>query len=164
MDGAVARWVRRRWGGPLDPLAKAAANIGRGGVLWIAVDLAVELSRGRRRPSGRVVAAVGSSYCATLLLARLLGRSRPCDGAGGSLIECPDGPGFPSDQTAGAFAAAVAIGVKCPPLLVPLTGLAFAVAAARVYCGVHYVSDVAAAAAIGAAVGAAATVGDRLTG
>jgi membrane-associated phospholipid phosphatase len=105
-------------------------------------------------PSGEVVRAVALSYGSSLLLARLIRRERPCQNGGGALIECPDGPGLPSDQTAAAFAAAHAISNRRPTLRGPLYATATAIALARVYCGVHHLSDTIAGAALGVATAA----------
>jgi membrane-associated phospholipid phosphatase len=63
-------------------------------------------------------------------------------------------PGLPSDQTAAAFAAAYSIGRSRPRLRGPVYAIATSIGLARVYCGVHYLSDVAAGAAFGTTVAA----------
>jgi membrane-associated phospholipid phosphatase len=150
IDRAITTFARHHWGSRLDTPAIVVSHLGRGGLLWLATDAALQ-ARGRERPlpSRHVVRAVALSYGSSLLLARLLRRDRPCHGDGEALIECPDGPGLPSDQTAAAFAAAGAISRRYPSLSAPLYAAATAIALARVYCGVHYLSDTAAGAAFG---------------
>ena len=136
------------------PLARFS-NLGRGGLTWLAL---LTLARTTRRIernmdlAGAALAILGS-YGGSLLLARALGRTRPCENGLAPLIECPDGPSLPSDQAAGAFAAAVVIGAVLPRLRLPLVAVATALAGARVYVGVHYPADVAAGAALGTAAG-----------
>ena len=106
--------------------------------------------------------AIGSAYLASVALARLIERPRPCARGARARIPCPTGGSFPSDQAAAAFAAARILGWLEPSAATPLRGAASAVAIARVAARVHYPSDVIAGAAIGAAAGrAAATIGAR---
>jgi membrane-associated phospholipid phosphatase len=130
-------------------LAIAVAHVGRGGIVWLLADAALEASKSRRAlPKGPTLRAVGLSYGSSLLLARLIRRTRPCHNAT-ALIKCPEGPGLPSDQTAGAFAAAHTIARRHPHLAYPLYTAAAAIALARVYTGVHHLTDTMAGAAIG---------------
>lgn len=155
VDGAVTRFVRSRWGTRLDPVAAACSQLGRGGVLWLAIDAAAEARSSRRAlPARPVVEAVGLEYGSSLLLARILRRRRPCHVDGRALIECPSGPGLPSYQAAAAFAGAHAIAAGHPRLAAPVYLAAGAVGLARVYCGVHHLTDVAAGAALGIGVAA----------
>ena len=59
---------------------------------------------------------------------------------------------MPSGHASAAFAAAVAVGLVHPRLRWPLVALASLIAISRVWLGVHYLSDVLAGAALGAAV------------
>jgi membrane-associated phospholipid phosphatase len=153
IDRAVTSFARRHWGSRLDSTAVAVSHLGRGGLLWLAAEAALEARSGRRPlPSREIVSSVGLSYCSSLLLARALRRSRPCHPDGNALIDCPDGPGLPSDQTAAAFAAAFGISRRRPKLRGPVYATAAAIALARVYCGVHHLSDTLAGAAFGMAV------------
>ena len=149
-DQAVTRFLRSRWGGPLDGPAIAFSHVGRGGLAWLLAETVVRQRSGERvRPSRAVVGSVALAYGGSLLLARMIGRPRPCDGNGTALIECPNGPGLPSDQAAGAFAAAAAVRLRHRRAGIGLYVAATGVAAGRVYCGVHHLSDVVAGAALG---------------
>jgi membrane-associated phospholipid phosphatase len=156
VDDTVTSFARRNWGSRLDPVAIAVSHLGRGGLLWLLTDAALEARTSRRPlPTGGVARAIAVSYGSSLLLARLLRRQRPCHRGGGALVECPDGPGLPSDQTAAAFAAAHAIRSRHPHLAAPLYTAATAIALARVYCGVHHLTDTIVGAAFGIATAAA---------
>ena len=136
--------------------------MGRGGLPWLA--LAPIVGAGSRR-LGRPVAAtvsgaaIGSALATSVVLARAVARPRPCELGTRSLIPCPDGGSFPSDQTAAAFAGAEILGWFEPRLRTPLLAAGTAIALARVRVGVHHPTDVLGGAALGMAVGRAARAG-----
>jgi membrane-associated phospholipid phosphatase len=107
----------------------------------------------RAGPALRAAACVALAFAGSVAVARIARRARPCQLGTPSLVECPDGPGLPSDQVAAVFALATALGRRYPRLVLPLYTGGGAVAAARVYVGVHYGTDVVAGAAIGRSVG-----------
>jgi len=136
---------RRTPRGPLDRAVVGVSHLGRGGLIWLA--LAPLIGHGRRALSRREAtlissSAIGAAYLASVGLARLIERPRPCDRGACPLIPCPDGGSFPSDQTAAAFAAARILGWFQPSAAAWLHGAASAVAIARVAARVHYPSDV----------------------
>jgi membrane-associated phospholipid phosphatase len=158
VDRAAIHWIARHRHRSLDRLAAGLAHLGRGGILWIAVGAAAHgFDLRRQRVTLQLALGVLAAYAGSAGLARLIRRGRPCHGSDVALIECPDGPGLPSDQVAGAFAGASALSASLPRLALPLNALALAVAAARVYAGVHYPSDVLGGAAIGVLAGRAAS-------
>jgi membrane-associated phospholipid phosphatase len=145
-------FARNLWGGPLDRVIAVAGQAGTGGIVWVAAEAALNRRRGgSARPSAGVTGAVYASYVSSMVLARLIRRPRPCDGNGFSLITCPTGPSLPSDQTAAGFAAAYAISTQHPQARTGLYAAATVIALARVYCGVHYPSDVVSGAGFGLA-------------
>jgi membrane-associated phospholipid phosphatase len=155
IDAWVSSFVRRHWGSRIDAVAIAVSHAGRGGLLWLVADAALQAHDSHLLlPSRRVVRAVALSYGCSLVLARMVGRKRPCHSERSALIECPEGPSFPSDQTAAAFAGAEAIRRQHPRAAGALYAAAAAIAVARVYCGVHHVTDTLAGAAFGIATGA----------
>ena len=68
------------------------------------------------------------------------------------LVAVPSSASMPSGHAAGAFAAAVAVGLVHPRLRWPLLALAALIALSRVWLGVHYLTDVIAGAALGSTV------------
>ncbi len=120
---------------------------------WAVASLTAVVVDHDRRPSwARANTALGAAWAAAKLSSRTVRRPRP------NLADCPparhktDRESFPSTHATIAFAAATAL----PPLLprTPLILLATATAIGRLLLGEHYPSDVAAGAALGAAVAA----------
>jgi membrane-associated phospholipid phosphatase len=110
----------------------------------------------RRLPRGAALGAV--SYLAaeglSTLLKGVFDRPRPSvvDPAVHPLVAVPHNGSMPSTHAAGAFAAALAVGLVHPRLRWPLLALAALIALSRVWLGVHYPTDVIAGAALGAAI------------
>ena len=156
-DRAAVDWFVRHRRESLARLAVGLAHLGRGGVLWIAIGVAGHGLTGRPWSTIRLAVGVLTAYAGSAGLARVIRRGRPCQGNDIALIECPGGPGLPSDQVAGAFAGASALSASLPRLALPLHALALSVAAARVYAGVHYPTDVLGGAAIGILAGRTAS-------
>ncbi len=117
-----------------------------GGLAAIVVD------PDRRFAWARANTVLGAAWAAAKLISRTVRRPRP------NLTDCPparhktDRESFPSTHTTVIFAAAVAL----PPLLPqpPLILLAITTATTRLLLGEHHPTDVAAGAALGAALAA----------
>jgi membrane-associated phospholipid phosphatase len=90
----------------------------------------------------------------TDVLKRAFDRPRPSlvDPAVHPLVAVPHSAAMPSGHASTAFAAAVAVGLVHPRLRWPLLALAALIALSRVWLGVHYLTDVIAGAALGAAI------------
>jgi membrane-associated phospholipid phosphatase len=133
-------WVRRY------------SHLGEHGALWLLGGSAAALvDRPRRRRWLRATAAVGAAYVTSTSIKLAVGRQRPAIEDLPHLMATPTGLSFPSTHTASSFAAARAFSALVPGP--PLQVAAAAMALSRLYLGVHYPSDVAAGAALGAAIG-----------
>ncbi|WP_369394015.1 phosphatase PAP2 family protein [Streptomyces sp. CG1] len=102
-----------------------------------------------------VPVAVLAAFAADSVLKLLVREDRPCRGLGFRTLEACPARGdwsFPSNHTAIAFAAAVALYFVSRRLGVVAAVCAGAMGASRVWVGVHYPHDVAVGAALGAAV------------
>src|SRR5215211_2156187 len=138
IDRYGLRAVRRVGSTPLDSAVAAFCHLGRGGLVWFS--LAPVVGSGRR-PLGRLegtaisVLAIGSALAGSTAMARAVSRQRPCDQGVRSLIPCPAGGSFPSDQAAASFAAAEILGWFAPPARQWMLAIAATLAVARVVAG-----------------------------
>lgn len=153
IDRTCSAWVvaRRRPG--VNQLFVIGSHTGEKGVPWalLLMLLRVRARGGERLPIARGLAVTVGSWAAAHALKRLDHRRRPCqNGDARSLVACPKSSSLPSDEAACAFAAATFAASRLPRLAVPLFLGATFTAASRVYVGVHYPSDVAAGASLGA--------------
>jgi undecaprenyl-diphosphatase len=142
------RWVR---------LWMIWSTRGGDGWLWCALTLAVLLFGGREKWAAAAAAgsAAGAGCAVFLLLKRLTGRKRPCaiaEHCWATLLP-PDRFSFPSGHSITAFAVAVPAAMFYPSLFTGLLFCALSVALSRILLGMHFLSDVLAGCAIGAALG-----------
>jgi undecaprenyl-diphosphatase len=142
------RWMR---------LWMIAATRGGDGWLWYAMGLIVALFGGadRIRPLASAFLAVSLGIAVFLKLKRAIGRRRPCtmEPHCWATLLPPDQFSFPSGHTITAFAVALALGSYYPSMLPGLLFCAASVAASRILLGMHFLTDVLAGAALGAALG-----------
>jgi undecaprenyl-diphosphatase len=136
----AVRWVRRY------------SRLGEHGAGWLALGVAgAVLDAPRRGRWARATACVGGAYLLSTSIKLAIGRRRPVVEDLPHLMATPTGLSFPSSHSTSSFAAARAYGRLLPqgPLYAAAAGMAFS----RLYLGVHYPSDVAAGAALGAVLG-----------
>jgi undecaprenyl-diphosphatase len=134
------RWVRRY------------SRLGEHGLVWFALGLLGAAGDAQRRGRWiRATVCVGAAYLLSTSIKLAIGRSRPVIEDLPHLMATPTGLSFPSSHSTSSFAAAQAFGRLLPRG--PLLGAAAAMAFSRLYLGVHYPSDVAAGAVLGAAIG-----------
>ncbi|MFH8472700.1 phosphatase PAP2 family protein [Streptomyces sp. NPDC018000] len=123
--------------------------------------------RARRADDGALALAVlapiatAFAYVSSEMLKSVVDEERPCRavvGAAASLVPCPPTGdwSFPSNHSAIAGAAAVALAIARPRLAWLTAPLALLMAFSRVFVGVHYPHDVAVGLLLGAAVAAVA--------
>ena len=142
------RWVRM--------YAIGATRCGDGW-LWCAIGLAILFFGGEERFAalGAAGLAAALSVLLFLLLKRFTGRRRPCElepHCWATLLP-PDHFSFPSGHTMTAFAVALAFSLTYPVLTAALLFCALSIAMSRILLGMHFLSDVIAAALIGSALG-----------
>ncbi|MFG2310652.1 phosphatase PAP2 family protein [Streptomyces sp. NPDC048566] len=137
--------------------ARALSWSGEHGALWLAAGLAgAAADRERRGAWLRATALTATAHLASMGVKRMVRRPRPSHVQ--PRVRTAGRHSFPSSHAASATAAAVAYGALGAPVVVPL---AAAMCVSRLVVGVHYPTDVAAGAALGAA---AALLGARRTG
>lgn len=170
---AVGRWSSTSEGREVDTELFGELNHGHGpgadrffmsvtelGSLWAAMGAAGALALlGRRRAAASALGAAALAWLAGEGLKRITDRPRPyeADGSGTRLLVGPPrASSWPSSHPAvlGAFATVAGreLGLGAPARSA-LTGLGLAVAASRVYVGVHYPSDAASGFLLGCAIG-----------
>ncbi|MCW5251606.1 phosphatase PAP2 family protein [Streptomyces sp. SHP 1-2] len=126
--------------------ARALSRAGEHGALWLAAGLAAAAAdRPRRTAWLRGTALTAAAHLTGMGVKRLVRRPRPAHVA--PLVRTAGRHSFPSCHATSAGAAAVVFGTLGVRAAWPL---AAAVCASRLVAGVHYPSDVAAGAALGA--------------
>ncbi|MGQ4385543.1 phosphatase PAP2 family protein [Streptomyces sp. SAS_270] len=127
-------------------LARGLSRAGEHGALWLAAGLAgAAVDRERRRAWLRGTALTAGAHLASMGVKRLVRRPRPAHVR--PLVRTAGRHSFPSSHATSAAAAAVAYGALGAPVVAPV---AAAMCLSRLVVGVHYPSDVAAGAALGA--------------
>ncbi|MFI1480769.1 phosphatase PAP2 family protein [Streptomyces sp. NPDC020747] len=126
--------------------ARALSLAGEHGALWLAAGLAgAAVDRERRGAWLRGTALTAGAHLASMGVKRLVRRPRPVHVE--PLVRTAGRHSFPSSHATSAAAAAVAFGALGAHVVPPL---AAAMCLSRLVVGVHYPSDVAAGAALGA--------------
>jgi undecaprenyl-diphosphatase len=126
--------------------ARALSRAGEHAALWLAAGLAGAAVDGRRRGAWlRGTALTAGAHLVSMGVKRVVRRPRPAHVE--PLVRTAGRHSFPSSHATSAAAAAVAFGALGAHAVPPL---AAAVCVSRLVAGVHYPSDVAAGAALGA--------------
>lgn len=164
---AVQSALTRRPG--VAPTARALSHFGEHSLGWLAIStvgwgLAVRRNdeSAQRRWVEAGVGAFGA-HAASVVIKRVVRRKRPHDPRIVVGVSTPSKLSFPSSHATSTTAAAILIGraAGLPPWLLP-AALVPPMLTSRLVLGVHYPSDVAAGAAIGAAGAGAVIAADKV--
>lgn len=156
-DVALYRAARTRGHTPaVEHAVRTFSRTGEHAALWLALGaLGMAVDRPRRAQWKRGMRAVAGAYVLNTVVKQVVRRRRPALDDLPQLMRTPTQLSFPSAHASSSFAGARAYG----PLLLGGRGgtvlypLALAMAASRVYLGVHYPSDIIAGALLGTFVG-----------
>lgn len=153
-DTRAMSWLLRR------PRSARRARLARGisrlgdGPLYVALALVIWLLDPRHGGQFALTAllAYGLEVPAFMLLKNLIKRPRPADSVSAlrAFIKPADRFSFPSGHTAAAFVMATLVAVFYPVGASMMLAFALVVGLSRVLLGVHYPSDIAAGALLGA--------------
>jgi undecaprenyl-diphosphatase len=129
--------------------------LGEHALLWLALGATgAAVDSPRRGAWLRAAAVVALTYGLNTALKFVIRRRRPVLAGLPPLVSTPTKLSFPSAHASTSFCAAGQYARLGAPAA-PLYALATAMAASRLYLGVHYPSDIAAGAALGVAAGRA---------
>lgn len=154
-DLSVFEWVQTIQGGFLDRLMIIITTLGEGGIIFIAVGLALLCTKKYRKAGVAILVAllvmeVGNN----LILKTLFARPRPFNldvtqyawwheiYKFPELVKRPTSYSFPSGHTSSAFAAGIALLWYNKKFGIPLTVFAAVMGFTRIYVEVHYCTDV----------------------
>ncbi len=151
-DTAVLRFARTQGHQPpVERAVRAFSMAGEHAACWLAAGaLGVALDAPRRPRWRRALGGIAGAYALNVVVKQIVRRPRPAFDDLPALVGTPTQLSFPSSHAASSLAAARAYA--------PLVGrgvypVAVAMAASRVYLGVHYPSDILAGALLGTLVG-----------
>ncbi|MDX3573170.1 phosphatase PAP2 family protein [Streptomyces bobili] len=147
IDHRILTALRARAADPrVATAARALSGAGEHGALWITAGLAAATVDGARRDAWlRATALTAGAHLVSMGVKRIVRRPRPPHVE--PLVRTAGRHSFPSSHATSATAAAVAYGALGAYAVPPL---AAAMCLSRLVVGVHYPSDVAAGAALGA--------------
>jgi membrane-associated phospholipid phosphatase len=139
---------------PVQRAVGAFSRLGEHAAVWLALGAAgAVLDRSRRVCWRRALGGVAVAYLGNVVVKQVARRPRPDFDDLPQLIGTPTQLSFPSSHAASSFAAAAGYAPLVGGAAAPLRVTAAAMAASRVYLGVHYPTDVVAGAALGTLVG-----------
>ncbi|NDK92427.1 phosphatase PAP2 family protein [Gordonia desulfuricans] len=153
---------------PVTAAARGLSHFGEHSLGWLAISAAGWALATRRDDAAAqrrwIEAGVGAfgAHAASVVIKRIVRRKRPHDPRIEVGVSTPSKLSFPSSHATSTTAAAILIGraAGLPPSLLPAL-LVPPMLTSRLVLGVHYPSDVAAGAAIGALSAGAVIAGDR---
>jgi undecaprenyl-diphosphatase len=153
LDERLLLAARTRFHNPgAERLAAGFSRLGERGAVWLAIGVAGQTLDAERRPAWRkATAIVAGTFALNTAIKQIVRRPRPQLPGLPALTSTPTKLSFPSAHTATSVAGAISYARLGLPA-VPLIALAKGLALSRLYLGVHYPSDIAAGALLGATV------------
>ncbi len=157
VDFAVLDWIQENLRcGFLDTVLPWLTRLGDGGIIWIALTVALLCIR-RYRPVGIMmgISLLAGLLIGNLCLKPLVARPRPCwiNTDVNLLIASPGDYSFPSGHTLAAAEASTVALCGDRRIGVPAVILGAVIAFSRLYLYVHFPSDVLAGAVLGTVIG-----------
>ncbi|MFV0464580.1 MAG: phosphatase PAP2 family protein [Lachnospiraceae bacterium] len=152
-DWTILNWVHANLTSPLlDTVMPKITLLGNEGILWIAVMIALLISKKYRRYG--VILGIGllsGVLIGNLILKNLIARPRPCwiDTSVTLLIPNPTDYSFPSGHTLSSAIAAVILTCANRKFGIAAIPLAILIAFSRLYLYVHFPSDIIGGAILG---------------
>jgi membrane-associated phospholipid phosphatase len=153
-DLAVLRTMRTRWHTPaLERAMRVLGKAGNNGAVWLGLNLVLAAADSSNREAWLICAALGPVAIGLNYVVKLIvKRPRPVLEGLPPLGGAPSSLSFPSAHATSSFAVATAM-TRVDELAALTFLLALALSLGRPYLGMHYPSDVAVGAALGAALG-----------
>ncbi|MBO4375178.1 MAG: phosphatase PAP2 family protein [Lachnospiraceae bacterium] len=147
MEEQILLFIQNNIRNPLlDPVMLFITGLCNGGMIWIALIVALLIFKKTRKIGLCCLAALLiNAIIVNVIVKPLVGRIRPYEVIEGLI--CLIGPqkdaSFPSGHTAASFSVAVAFFMKAPKKFgIPVVILAVLIAYSRLHVGVHYPTDV----------------------
>lgn len=149
--------IQRKLGhAPLVSVARGMSHFGEHALGWLAVGTIGAVADSERRTEWLLgAAAIAGAHGASIVVKRVVRRTRPADERVQVHVGTPSALSFPSSHSASTTAAAVVFSALTRRRLVPV--LVPPMLVSRMLLGVHYPTDVLAGSALGATVGMLAT-------
>ncbi len=150
-DWTIFQWVERLWNPVMDAIMRAITLSGDGGIIWIALGLALCCVKKCRKYGVAVLFALLFSLLINdNIFKELFARERPYNLEAWkhsfiypNLVEKLSSFSFPSGHTSSSFAAAGALWYSRKKwLIIPTTIWAILIGFSRIYVHVHYPTDV----------------------
>lgn len=152
-DQELLLWIqenlRTEW---LSPIVMLITHLGDAGIIWIAIILCLLIFKATRKEGFLCACSLLLVIFINMILKNMIARMRPYEVVEGlhRIIEAQSDSSFPSGHTECSFATGVVLLMRLPKRYgIPAIVLAVLISLSRLYVGVHYPTDVIAAALIG---------------